>query len=80
MEVGREGEAELKVPAPTVSRRHALIRSNKDNPNELTVIDLESTNGTYINGVEVDSLSSGKLRPGDKITFGDVVFTLEMID
>jgi pSer/pThr/pTyr-binding forkhead associated (FHA) protein len=80
MEVGREGDVEVTIPAPTVSKRHALFRCSKESSSELTVIDLESTNGTYINGKEVESMASGKLRLGDKITFGDVSYTLEQVD
>ncbi len=56
----------------TVSRQHAkLVRSG----NEVKVVDLGSTNGTFVNGAKVTGESH--LRPGDEVRFGAVQFRFE---
>lgn len=49
-----------------VSRRHALVRRQG---NTITVVDLGSSNGTLINGVEIHD--SAPLKDGDRLTIGD---------
>jgi hypothetical protein len=54
-----------------ISRRHAIIRPQDDGA--LAIMDLESKNGTCLNG---EKLSSGNFYPidnGDEITLGDLV-------
>jgi len=50
-ELGRQEPADLIVPVPTVSARHALVRVEEDG--SVTVTDLGSTNGTIIDGQEL---------------------------
>lgn len=71
--VGREDGLPIAlVGETTVSRRHAeLLRSG----DRLTVKDLGSTNGTFVNGVRVDSEAT--LRIGDTIQFGSARFRVE---
>ena len=69
-EVGREAEtAEICLPVPTVSSRHALIRLSGDD--SLTLTDLGSTNGTYVNGKELDRDVEYVVKGSDEIVFGD---------
>jgi len=69
-EVGREPEtAEICLPIPTVSGRHALLRL--DEKNVLSVTDLGSTNGTYINGKELEPQQEICVNIQDEIVFGD---------
>ena len=69
-EVGREAEtAEICLPVPTVSSRHALIRLSGDD--SLTLTDLGSTNGTYVNGKELDRNVEYVVKSSDEIVFGD---------
>lgn len=49
-EVGRVPPADLILSVPTVSSRHALLRIDDL---EVTLTDLNSTNGTYVNDEEV---------------------------
>lgn len=56
-----------------VSRRHAMIRRGEDT---LTLIDLESTNGTYLNGQRLLPNQPRVLRDGDEIRLGRLVFHL----
>lgn len=50
-----------------VSRMHSEIRLASDG---VTVLDLESANGTLVNGVRVDPMSPVVLRHGDVIQIG----------
>ena len=56
----------------TVSRRHAVIRRRMRGHE---VIDLGSTNGTYVNGVRVTS--PVLLKRGDAVNFGKASFTFQ---
>jgi pSer/pThr/pTyr-binding forkhead associated (FHA) protein len=58
------------VPADEISRRHALI---KPTPEGLSVEDLGSSNGTFINGKRVQH---GFLNPGDELRLDAVRFIL----
>src|SRR5262252_4849729 len=69
--VGRAPTADLPVVDPTVSRRHAQILSDE---NGLTVHDLGSSNGTFVNG---NKITTAPIVPGDVIAFGKVTFRLE---
>lgn len=54
-----------------VSRRHAVIRRGEDT---LTLTDLGSTNGTYLNGQRLLPNQSRVLRDGDEVRAGRLVF------
>lgn len=62
--IGRLPECEIQVSDPNVSRRHAEVRRRG---NDFVVIDLDSTNGTRVNGVGV---RERRLSDGDRITMG----------
>src|SRR3954447_2636938 len=64
--VGRATRADFIVDAPLVSRLHCRVTAGAA---ELEVVDLESTNGTYVNGERVDRAS---LRAGDRLGVGRV--------
>ncbi len=72
--VGRLAQFELMLEDPSVSRRHAEVRRLDS---EWNVRDLESTNGTYING---NRLGAGEhpLQPRDILQFGKVAFLVEL--
>lgn len=52
-----------------VSRRHAVIVATGD---RLEIIDLKSTNGTFINGQRLQPFKSYRLRHGDELIMGEV--------
>jgi hypothetical protein len=54
-----------------VSRRHAVIRRGE---NTLTLTDLGSTNGTYLNGQRLTPNQPRVLRDGDEVRIGRLVF------
>lgn len=70
--IGRHASSHLAIPDPTVSGRHAeLLHIDSD----LFVRDLNSTNGTLLNGRRIQNLTG--LRHGDVLHFGSVMFTLQ---
>lgn len=63
--IGRSEVAQVRLPDDGVSRRHAKIVREADG--SAKIVDLESTNGTYINGRRVHAEG---LREGDRIRIG----------
>ena len=57
----------MVFPDPSVSREHARIGRQGEH---YQVIDLDSSNGTFVNGARVDKSS---LRDGDRVQVGTVV-------
>jgi pSer/pThr/pTyr-binding forkhead associated (FHA) protein len=72
--VGRATRADFIVDAPMVSRLHCRLSAGAA---ELEVVDLESTNGTFVNGQRV---SRAVLRGGDRLGVGRVEMTIEKSD
>lgn len=69
--VGRENAA-ITVAEQSLSRHHAeLVRSG----DSVTLTDVGSTNGTYVNGVKL--VSTTVLQPGDTVQFGAAQFTYQ---
>lgn len=63
--IGRSDSADLTLTDDGISRRHAKIAISEDDIANL--IDLDSTNGTFVNGTRVDMVI---LREGDRIQVG----------
>lgn len=60
-------EADLCIPGKSVSRIHARIEQAEG---EYYLEDLNSTNGTFLNGELLEYRQKVKLSPRDRITFG----------
>ncbi len=58
-----------------VSRRHALIRQTEAE-NRLDLVDLGSSNGTFLNGNRVAPDHPQRLRDGDEIRLGQMVLRI----
>src|SRR5690349_20749789 len=73
LDIGRNADTGLPLDDPSVSRRHAWL-----NPTEhgLDVGDLESTYGTFVNGVQMTE--PVYLWPGDVIVVGET--SLRLLD
>jgi hypothetical protein len=71
--IGRSKDCDIQLADPNVSRRHAEVRQEGA---AYWVIDLDSTNGTEVNGRRQ---KRAKLRQGDRITLGstELVFRRE---
>lgn len=68
--IGRKVNCDLRIPLTSVSRQHCEVRMDED---KLTVRDLGSSNGTYLNSVRVQE---SHLSAGDELVVGPVVFTV----
>jgi pSer/pThr/pTyr-binding forkhead associated (FHA) protein len=66
--LGRAPRADFIVDADLVSRVHCRIAAGTA---ELEIEDLESTNGTYVNGRRVER---GLLKDGDELGVGNLKF------
>src|SRR4051812_27068981 len=63
--IGRGSESDVVLPDELLSRRHAAIGPRDG---EFYLVDLRSTNGTFINGERV--IGERRLRHGDMIAVG----------
>ncbi|HHC07512.1 MAG TPA: DUF2662 domain-containing protein [Actinobacteria bacterium] len=71
--VGRALDADVVVPDPAVSRRHAVVARDAEG---IHLVDLGSANGTFLNGRRVEEAT--RVVPGDEIAFGRRRFVLRM--
>ena len=71
--IGRGLDCTIVLDDPTISRRHCSL--DFDGKGDLRIKDLNSGNGTRINGKQV---SSGTVRAGDTVAFGSLEFRLEL--
>ncbi|NUP04544.1 MAG: FHA domain-containing protein [Polyangiaceae bacterium] len=71
--VGRDESNEIRLTERNISRKHATIRKNSDG---WVLRDLESYNGTYVNGLRV--AGEQHVNHGDIVQLGD--YRLEFVD
>lgn len=70
--VGRAIDCTLRVPTGDVSRKHCeIVVGDRD----VTVKDLGSANGTYVNGKRV---AESKVAAGDRIQIGPATFVVQI--
>ena len=67
----KKEEADLVLEEVSVSRIHARIIKEQ---NDFYLEDLNSTNGTYKNGLRMQPYEKRKLEEGDEIRFGKKEF------
>ncbi len=80
MVIGRSTTVDIYLPDEGASREHARIDyrgTGKDDGATFTLTDLESTNHTFVNSKQVESV---QLRDGDKIQIGDSVLKFVVLD
>ena len=70
--VGRGVGNELVLDDPSMSRKHSKIK--RMGGGRIEIEDLNSANGTYINGRKISTAQAG---PGDTVRFGEVMFRLD---
>ncbi len=70
---GRDVECSLVIDGTTVSRRHARITVAHG---ALTIEDLDSTNGTHVNGARISAPT--RLVPGDEFALGSEVLRVRL--
>ena len=73
--LGRTARADFIVSAALVSRLHCRLTA--DRSDQLIVEDLDSTNGTLVNGRRV---KRSLLRAGDRLKVGRVEFVIQPRD
>lgn len=84
--IGRSRDCDVRLPDATVSRRHCLIELE---PYGVWVRDLESLNGTYLNGLRLGKkvreaeltepgLTSRRLFDGDELSVGEHAFVVNL--
>ena len=72
--LGRAARADFIVDAGMVSRVHCRRAAR---PAELEVTDLDSTNGTYVNGQRI---ATAIIKNGDELGIGRVTFTVYRVE
>lgn len=68
--IGRSANCDVKITTAGVSKEHAEIHVYQD---KVIVVDLRSSNGTFVNGVKVQNAG---IRLGDKVSVHDVIFDI----
>ena len=71
--IGRSASADIVIDDQFVSERHAI--AEVDVSGRVTIRDLNSTSGTFVNGERVTG--ARVLEPGDRVQFADVVARFE---
>lgn len=72
--IGRDPDAQLVLPDPGVSFRHACVEDRGDS---WVLVDLHSTNGSEVNGQRAEETP---LKHGDKLAFGTTLVRFEIQD
>lgn len=72
--IGRQGNLDLVLAEDMVSRKHARLTVNED---QVTIQDLGSTNGTFVNGERV---KKARLSEGDRILIGGSLMRLVLAE
>lgn len=78
--LGRSLEADVRVNDPKASRLHAkiqIIRDEQTGEPRCRIFDLESRNGTLVNGQQI---KDAVLHPNDKICIGNQFLRFEVLD
>lgn len=71
--IGRAARADFIVDAALVSRLHCRLTAGAT---ELEVVDLDSTNGTFVNG---ERTGRATLKSGDRLGVGRVELTVDLV-
>jgi pSer/pThr/pTyr-binding forkhead associated (FHA) protein len=73
--IGRGTDCDLRLRETAVSRHHCTLRISDG---EVSVVDLGSSNGTFLNGQRIRS--SSPLRSGDELRIGSASFLVDLGD
>jgi pSer/pThr/pTyr-binding forkhead associated (FHA) protein len=71
--LGRRPDCDFCIPLQVVSRRHCQLSQEE---NALKIRDLQSSNGTFLNGQKVGDETEAK--PGDHLQVGPLTFTIQI--
>lgn len=73
MIIGRQPDADIRIPLNEISRHHCELNLNGS---KATIKDLGSSNGTYVNDKRIEGETA--LKAGDRITVGPVLFVVQI--
>jgi pSer/pThr/pTyr-binding forkhead associated (FHA) protein len=73
MLVGRQRGCDIRIPSDEISRRHCLLYFDRG---QLTLEDLRSANGTFLNGQRIQERQT--VKHGDQIQIGPLVFRVDL--
>lgn len=71
--IGRQTDCQIRIPTGDISRHHCELTLSPEG--KLTIRDLGSSNGTYVNKRRV---TQTELQAGDLIAVGDMVFVVKV--
>lgn len=74
IKIGRSSANDYKIASPVVSAQHAVLKSEEG---KVILKDLNSTNGTFVNGKRIKDVC--ELYPGDKVKLGNVPIDWETL-
>ncbi|MEJ7590256.1 MAG: FHA domain-containing protein [Planctomycetaceae bacterium] len=73
--IGRGSDCNLRLSAPQVSRRHCFLRVGRDS---VSVTDLDSSNGTYVDGARIAAGKRYDIADGAQLALGPIRFIIHM--
>jgi predicted component of type VI protein secretion system len=73
--LGRRHDCDLRIPLPTVSRKHCQLSFNKDS---VKLRDLGSRGGTFLNDKPVEPEKDIPVKAGDCIRIGPLTFLCQI--
>ena len=73
--IGSRPDNDIVIDQKDVSRRHAVLRVEDGS---FHVTDLDSKNGTFVNGVRLTAGRGASLNSGDSVTFGTIQCRFEI--
>lgn len=74
--IGRGADCSLRLSSPQVSRRHCIMRVGRSG---VTIADLDSSNGTWINGQRVPSGVRQPVADGCEMAVGPITFRVRLL-
>ena len=72
--IGRGADCNLRIASKEVSRRHCSILISDTS---VFVRDLDSSNGTFVDGTQIEANTDVPLSPGCRLSIGDVGFVVQ---
>lgn len=73
--IGRGSDCNLRLSAPQVSRRHCFLRVGREG---VSITDLDSSNGTFVDGKRIKSGKRHDLVDGASLSLGPIRFLIHI--
>src|SRR5437016_878110 len=75
LKIGRSPANDLPLQHPGVSREHVELRLT---PQGMVVTDLESSNGTYVDGARILAYQPTQVAPGQSLQIGPFILAIRL--